>query len=68
MVYSGQENNTAKDKVNHVSGQVFKGNTRVTSVRAYTDGRVVYSKDEYNDAQFVAVLTIKSSSSDSYTI
>ena len=50
-LYSGQEHNSAKDKVDRVSGQVFKGITRVTSIHAYTDGTVIYSKKEYNDSQ-----------------
>jgi hypothetical protein len=33
MLYSGQEHNSPKDKVDRVSGKVFKDSTRVTSVQ-----------------------------------
>lgn len=47
----GREHKSRADPVDRVSGKLFKGETRVTSVHAYHDGRVVYSKEEFNEAQ-----------------
>lgn len=51
IVPSGKEHNSPKDEVDRVSGKIFNGLTRLTSVHAYADGRVTYSKDDHNDAQ-----------------
>ncbi|KAL2686844.1 hypothetical protein Neosp_004386 [[Neocosmospora] mangrovei] len=48
---SGQPHDSYKDAGFRVSGQVYRGNKRLTSIHAYEDGRVVYSKDAYNAAQ-----------------
>ena len=51
MVFSGGEHSSSKDKAYRVSGQIYKGGTRLTSVHVYADKVVVFSKDDYNDAQ-----------------
>lgn len=51
IISSGKEHSSTKDQGDRVSGQIYQGVTRLTSVHAYADGRVVYSKDDYNDAQ-----------------
>lgn len=45
----GQSKQLARATI--ISGQVFKESNPVASVHAYTYGRVVYPKEEYNDAQ-----------------
>ena len=47
---SGKPHTSIVDTKLRVSGQIFKGNTRLTSIHAYDDGTVEYSK-MYNDAQ-----------------
>ncbi|KAF1820043.1 uncharacterized protein K489DRAFT_412070 [Dissoconium aciculare CBS 342.82] len=48
---AGQPHVSSKDPKLRVSGQVYKGNVRLTSVHAYDDGTVEYSKQSYNEAQ-----------------
>ncbi|DAA73117.1 TPA_exp: hypothetical protein A8136_5042 [Trichophyton benhamiae CBS 112371] len=48
---AGGEHDSAADPDMRVSGQIFKGHRRVTSVHAYKDGRVVYSKELFNESQ-----------------
>jgi hypothetical protein len=48
---SGEAHTSHKDNKLRVSGQIFKGQTRLTSVHAYADGEVEYSKQSFNDAQ-----------------
>ncbi|KAF4458959.1 hypothetical protein FALBO_14294 [Fusarium albosuccineum] len=48
---AGQPHSSRKDPAFRVSGQVFKGSKRLTSVHAYDDGRIVYSKEDYNRSQ-----------------
>jgi hypothetical protein len=48
---SGKAHISHKDNKLRVSGQIFKGQTRLTSVHAYADGEVEYSKQDFNNAQ-----------------
>ncbi|KAI9728114.1 MAG: hypothetical protein M1834_007830 [Cirrosporium novae-zelandiae] len=48
---AGAEHTSTKDSQLRVSGQIYQGPRRLTSVHAYDDGRVEYSKKSYNDAQ-----------------
>ncbi|KAH6952599.1 hypothetical protein DER45DRAFT_573675 [Fusarium avenaceum] len=48
---AGQPHTSRKDPGFRVSGQIYKGNKRLTSVHAYEDGRIVFSKDDYNASQ-----------------
>lgn len=51
IILSGKEHSSSKDKVNRVFKQIYNEVTRLTSVHAYVDERVVYSKNDYNNAQ-----------------
>ncbi|KAF5963454.1 protein kinase [Fusarium bulbicola] len=48
---AGQPHTSRRDQGFRVSGQIYKGDKRLTSIHAYEDGRVVYSKDDYNNSQ-----------------
>ncbi|KXS93468.1 hypothetical protein AC578_9219 [Pseudocercospora eumusae] len=48
---AGRPHTSSKDAKLRVSGQIFKDNARMTSIHAYDDGTVEYSKQSYNDAQ-----------------
>jgi hypothetical protein len=48
---SGEPHTSASDPKTRVSGQVFKDGKRLTSIHAYEDGVVQYSKLDINDAQ-----------------
>lgn len=47
----GDPHISPKDQVMRVSGKVFRGDVRITSLHAYNNGLLVYSKKKYNDAQ-----------------
>lgn len=51
MNLSGDEHTSLTDPKPRVSGQVFKDNRRLTSLHAYHDGTIIYSKDSINKAQ-----------------
>ncbi|KAK2795258.1 hypothetical protein FQN52_006188 [Onygenales sp. PD_12] len=48
---AGGEHDSVADPKLRVSGQVFEGNRRLTSIHAYHDGTVVYSKEVFNKSQ-----------------
>ncbi|KAJ5248623.1 hypothetical protein N7468_000074 [Penicillium chermesinum] len=48
---AGDEHTSPEDPKARVSGQVFKNNRRLTSLHAYHDGTIIYSKDSINKAQ-----------------
>lgn len=50
-LFRGREHTSRADPVSRVSGKIFRSGVRITSVHAYEDGRVVYSKEEINKAQ-----------------
>jgi hypothetical protein len=47
----GQAHTSHEDSKLRVSGQIFRAQARLTSVHAYADGEVEYSKQSFNDAQ-----------------
>ena len=51
MNISGDEHTSPADPKPRVSGQVFKDNRRLTSLHAYHDGTIIYSKDSINKVQ-----------------
>lgn len=48
---SGDPHTSDKDKELRASGQIFQGDTRLTSVHVYANGTVEYSKASFNKAQ-----------------
>ncbi|KAM5467387.1 hypothetical protein MauCBS54593_005355 [Microsporum audouinii] len=48
---AGGEHDSDADPKLRVSGQIFEGNRRLTSVHAYKDGTIVFSKDVFNKSQ-----------------
>jgi hypothetical protein len=51
MNLSGEEHTSPADPKPRVSGQVFKEKRHLTSLHAYHDGTIIYSKDSINKAQ-----------------
>lgn len=48
---SGEPHTSDKDKELRASGQIFQGQSRLTSVHVYENGTVEYSKASFNGAQ-----------------
>ncbi|KGO64959.1 hypothetical protein PITC_041780 [Penicillium italicum] len=49
--FAGEPHTSDKDKELRASGQIFQGQSRLTSVHVYANGTVEYSKASYNGAQ-----------------